>query len=311
MKLVFHPETDMSQAMAEVVGYVNRARAFMPPGAVPPFIMRYDAGQCPGSPARVLEPQPNARRDAGHSAEPGPTDLRDAAGRFGPAPIWREPAHDRRADQPGKNEGLPAFARRGHPRRQQGDDGSSVRKPAHRGPHPHRIHKRGSRRKYPGAPRCSAAPRVRDGRVSARRRHHLGRHRHRGRLRARQWPQDRLHPGDEAGRRLNSRRDPARARGSSQDARRCPGRRHHRPRIRPVRVRRQRIAQPDRRRAARGYPDRLDGPAIPRQLPQRLRGRGHDPNGTPHRHRTPLAFGGDYQHHDTWRPGPGRRDPGG
>src|SRR6188474_2375087 len=47
MKLVFHPGTEMSQAMAEVVGYVNRARAFMPPGAVPPFIMRYDAGSVP------------------------------------------------------------------------------------------------------------------------------------------------------------------------------------------------------------------------------------------------------------------------
>lgn len=47
MKLVFHPGTDMSQAMAEVVGYVNRARAFMPPGAVPPFITRFDAGSVP------------------------------------------------------------------------------------------------------------------------------------------------------------------------------------------------------------------------------------------------------------------------
>src|SRR6188768_677103 len=47
MKLVFHPGTDMSQAMAEVVGYVSRARAFMPPGAVPPFIMRFDAGSVP------------------------------------------------------------------------------------------------------------------------------------------------------------------------------------------------------------------------------------------------------------------------
>src|ERR671926_521384 len=47
MKLVFHPGTDMSQAMAEVVGYVNRSRAFMPPGAAPPFIMRYDAGSVP------------------------------------------------------------------------------------------------------------------------------------------------------------------------------------------------------------------------------------------------------------------------
>src|SRR5437899_10725288 len=47
MKLNFHPDTDMSQAMAEVVSYVNRARAFMPPGAVPPFVMRFDAGSVP------------------------------------------------------------------------------------------------------------------------------------------------------------------------------------------------------------------------------------------------------------------------
>ncbi|MFN7933866.1 MAG: efflux RND transporter permease subunit [Bryobacteraceae bacterium] len=47
MKLVFHEGTDMNQAMAEVVGYVNRSRAFMPPGAVPPFITRFDAGSIP------------------------------------------------------------------------------------------------------------------------------------------------------------------------------------------------------------------------------------------------------------------------
>src|SRR5580704_8259754 len=44
MKLVFHPDTNMSQAMSETVGYVNRARSFMPPGTVPPFITRFDAG---------------------------------------------------------------------------------------------------------------------------------------------------------------------------------------------------------------------------------------------------------------------------
>lgn len=47
IKLVFHPGTNMSQAVAEVVSYVNRARAFMPPGTVPPFIVRYDAGSVP------------------------------------------------------------------------------------------------------------------------------------------------------------------------------------------------------------------------------------------------------------------------
>jgi multidrug efflux pump subunit AcrB len=44
MKLVFHEGTNMAQAMAETVGYVNRARAFMPPGTVLPFITRFDAG---------------------------------------------------------------------------------------------------------------------------------------------------------------------------------------------------------------------------------------------------------------------------
>src|SRR5216684_3119676 len=47
MKLVFHPDTDMNSAMAQTVGYVNRARAFMPPGAVQPFITRFDAGSVP------------------------------------------------------------------------------------------------------------------------------------------------------------------------------------------------------------------------------------------------------------------------
>jgi len=47
LKLTFHPGTDMSQAMAQTVGYVDRSRAFMPPGTVAPFIMRFDAGSVP------------------------------------------------------------------------------------------------------------------------------------------------------------------------------------------------------------------------------------------------------------------------
>src|ERR671939_287913 len=46
-KLNFHPGTDMAEAMAQVIGYVNRARAFMPPGTVGPFVMRFDAGTVP------------------------------------------------------------------------------------------------------------------------------------------------------------------------------------------------------------------------------------------------------------------------
>src|SRR6266511_5852120 len=47
IKLQFYPGTDMSAAMAETVAYVNRARAFMPSGTVPPFITRFDAGSVP------------------------------------------------------------------------------------------------------------------------------------------------------------------------------------------------------------------------------------------------------------------------
>ena len=47
IKVQFQEGTDMAQAMAEIVGYVNRARAFMPPGTVPPFITRFDAGSVP------------------------------------------------------------------------------------------------------------------------------------------------------------------------------------------------------------------------------------------------------------------------
>src|SRR5213083_3777059 len=47
LKLTFHPGTDMSQALAQTIAYVNRARAFMPPGTVGPFVMRFDAGTVP------------------------------------------------------------------------------------------------------------------------------------------------------------------------------------------------------------------------------------------------------------------------
>ena len=47
MKLYFQEGTDMAQAMAETVAQVNRSRSFMPPGTVPPFIMRFDAGSVP------------------------------------------------------------------------------------------------------------------------------------------------------------------------------------------------------------------------------------------------------------------------
>ena len=37
----------MATALAQVVSYVERARAFMPPGTVSPFVVRFDAGSVP------------------------------------------------------------------------------------------------------------------------------------------------------------------------------------------------------------------------------------------------------------------------
>src|ERR1039457_5178401 len=60
LKLSFHPGTDMSQALAQTISYVNRAHAFMPVGAVNPFVIRFDAGTVPvgylvfSSPSRTI-----------------------------------------------------------------------------------------------------------------------------------------------------------------------------------------------------------------------------------------------------------------
>lgn len=47
LKLTFLPGTDMSQALAQTLAYVERARAYMPAGTVPPFVLRFDAGSVP------------------------------------------------------------------------------------------------------------------------------------------------------------------------------------------------------------------------------------------------------------------------
>jgi multidrug efflux pump subunit AcrB len=46
-ELSFFPKTDMGQAMAQVVAMSDRAMSWMPPGTLPPMIMRMDAGSVP------------------------------------------------------------------------------------------------------------------------------------------------------------------------------------------------------------------------------------------------------------------------
>lgn len=47
MKLSFYPGTDMSQAAAELSTSVSRAMGFLPPGAVPPMVVRFDGSSLP------------------------------------------------------------------------------------------------------------------------------------------------------------------------------------------------------------------------------------------------------------------------
>jgi len=60
LRLSFHAGTNMSEALAQTVSYVNRAHAFQPPGTVSPFVIRFDAGTSPvgylvfSSPSRTL-----------------------------------------------------------------------------------------------------------------------------------------------------------------------------------------------------------------------------------------------------------------
>src|SRR6266536_3021300 len=47
LKLYFHPGTDIAQSMAQVTAMAFRSISFMPPGTLPPFILRFDAGSIP------------------------------------------------------------------------------------------------------------------------------------------------------------------------------------------------------------------------------------------------------------------------
>ena len=90
MKLQFHEGTDMAQAMAETVAQVNRSRAFMPPGTLPPFVTRFDAGSVPVGTS--CSPATRAcRRDLG----PGAFRIRPMFSRLrrlGASSVWRDSA---------------------------------------------------------------------------------------------------------------------------------------------------------------------------------------------------------------------------
>ncbi|HEY9678037.1 MAG TPA: efflux RND transporter permease subunit [Drouetiella sp.] len=47
MDVYFQPNSDMADAMSQVVAQVERSKSYMPPGTVAPFILRFDVGNVP------------------------------------------------------------------------------------------------------------------------------------------------------------------------------------------------------------------------------------------------------------------------
>jgi multidrug efflux pump subunit AcrB len=85
VKLYFHPGTNMAQAMAETVGYVNRASGYLPTGTKPPFIVRFDTSNVP---VGYLVVESKTDRPMGELSH-----LRQPQGRFGPAAHGRQCPH--------------------------------------------------------------------------------------------------------------------------------------------------------------------------------------------------------------------------
>ena len=215
IKLQFHPGTDMAQAMAETVGYVNRARAFMPPGTVPPFVMRFDAGSVPVGNLVFSSETRTVAEDAGRGAEQGAAAVRDAARRLGAAAVRRQarapssstpirtscapttcrPTRSSRALRSGNT--ISPSGQHAH-RRSDADGAGQLRRLGHQGPRRRADPRRRARRPFSCA--TSGRSRIR---------------RHPDRLRAGQRPPHGLHPGDQARRRLDARGGRAGARQNS------------------------------------------------------------------------------------------------
>ena len=188
--------------MAETVGYVNRARAFMPPGTVPPFIMRFDAGSVPVGYLVLSSETQTHRRDPGPGAVPGPADVRQPAGRLGAAAVRRQPADHRRPARSRPAARLQPLARRGGHGPDHGQHDQPVRQRPHQGPDADRADQLDGRR----IPRSWATSRSGRAQTStcATSAADRGQHRHPDRLRPGQRPAGGLHPGHQAGRRLDA-----------------------------------------------------------------------------------------------------------
>ena len=114
MKLTFREGTNMEQAMAETVGYVNRARAFMPPGTVPPFITRFDPGSVAVGLLLFTSADPYAGGAAELCSESSATAVCDLAWSFGTSSFWWRPENYCGHAGPAKAEAVRHITGAGH-----------------------------------------------------------------------------------------------------------------------------------------------------------------------------------------------------
>ena len=209
LKLTFHAGTDMAEALAQTIGYVNRARAFMPPGTVGPFIMRFDAGTVPvgylvfSSDSRSLgEIQDLAlnRVRPQFATLPGLTSPPPFGGSQRTIVIRVDP--DRlRSYGMSPDEVIRAVIdrQRHHAVRQR----EHRRRDAHLADELRRLEHQRSAGTADSHGRGTAG-------LDSRRRHRQRQHRHPDGVRAGERPPRRLHPGDEAAERLDAERRRAR-----------------------------------------------------------------------------------------------------
>ena len=240
MKLVFHQDTNMSQAMAETVGYVNRARAFMPPGTVPPFITRFDAGSVAVGQlvfSSATHTQGELQDFALNRVRPLFATL---PGVSAPPPFGGNQRTIVITLDPDKlqqyrispDEAIAAVSKAsaGDALRQYVDRQDRTASPAP------------TRRSAANLPELLSTP-IRPGpgadRLSARHRNHRKRHRHRHRLRARQRQANRLHPRHQARGRLHAGGDRRSQGGHPGFQESGAGRCGRAPGIRPVALRHQ------------------------------------------------------------------------
>ncbi len=209
LKLTFHAGTDMAEALAQTIGYVNRARAFMPPGTVGPFIMRFDAGTVPVGYLVFSSESRSLGEIQDLALEPRPSAVRHAAGPHLAAAVWRQSAHDCDSRRPGSAPFVRHVAGRGDSRGDGRQRDHAVREREHRRRDADFADELG-RDEHQRSARTADSHRRRTVGVDSGHRHRQRQHRHPDGLRPGERASRGLHPGDEAPERVDAERRAAR-----------------------------------------------------------------------------------------------------